>query len=196
MDISCHARSFKQGLILFMPVLPILERNALGTMYIYRSSASHGIIKSRPPVAGKIQNRHQNSSLYVLQCSLVPAIDKICISIQKAKTKQNFSVSVYLFIHLFIHHHSDQKQFHSAKTHHLALRSASTKPLHVPLSPILMIVSHTPPFADSSILTILSLLRINLRILPLGAWIASFAGFCCFCSCWEVLLALEPAWEK
>lgn len=38
-----------------------------------------------------------------------------------------------------------QTQVHSAKTHHLALLSASTKPLQTPLSPTLIIVSHVPP---------------------------------------------------
>jgi len=36
-------------------------------------------------------------------------------------------------------------QTHSPKTHHLALRSANTRPLHVPLSPTLTTVSHVLP---------------------------------------------------
>ena len=102
MDISCHARSFKQGLIVFISSVPILKRNAVELcMYIVPLPAMVSYLP--PSCRGQNQYQNQNSSLYVLQCSLVPAIDKICISIQKAKTKQNFSVSVYLFIHLFIH---------------------------------------------------------------------------------------------
>lgn len=63
-----------------------------------------------------------------------------------------------------------QTHSHSPKTHHLALRSASTNPLQVPLSPILIIVSHTPPSpASPAELVKLSAFRINLRIFPLGA---------------------------
>jgi hypothetical protein len=39
----------------------------------------------------------------------------------------------------------NQRQIHSAKTHHLALLSASTSPLQTPRSPTLMIVSQVPP---------------------------------------------------
>lgn len=88
----------------------------------------------------------------------------------------------------------DQKHSHSPKTHHLALRSANTSPLQVPLSPILMIVSQTPPSPPSLALTVLSLFRINRRIFPLGAWIANLAGFSCLwrtCSEGCVLWLLE-----
>ena len=39
----------------------------------------------------------------------------------------------------------NQRQIHSAKTHHLALLSASTSPLQTPRSPTLIIVSQVPP---------------------------------------------------
>lgn len=62
-----------------------------------------------------------------------------------------------------------QTHSHSPNTHHLALRSASTSPLHVPRSPTLIIVSQTPPPAASIALMAFSLFRISRRIFPLGA---------------------------
>lgn len=68
------------------------------------------------------------------------------------------------------HNQKHQTHSHSPNTHHLALRSANTNPLQVPLSPILIIVSHTPPSpASPAELVRLSALRINLKIFPLGA---------------------------
>ena len=64
---------------------------------------------------------------------------------------------------------SPHTQSHSPKTHHLALRSASTNPLQTPLSPILIIVSQMPPSAASSVLTQLSGFFNNRMIFPLGA---------------------------
>ena len=63
-----------------------------------------------------------------------------------------------------------QKQSHSPKTHHLALRSANTNPLQTPLSPILIIVSHVPPSASElppPLIT--SFFLVNRRTFPLGA---------------------------
>ena len=40
-------------------------------------------------------------------------------------------------------------------------------------------------------LVVLSLFRINLKILPLGAWMASFAGFSCFPFCNDDAVELE-----
>jgi len=77
---------------------------------------------------------------------------------------QRVNFSRTLFLQKF------QTHSHSPKTHHLALRSANTNPLQVPLSPILIIVSHTPPSpASPAELVKLSAFRINLRIFPLGA---------------------------
>lgn len=71
-----------------------------------------------------------------------------------------------------------QTQVHSAKTHHLALLSANTRPLQTPLSPHLMIVSQVPPSPPSRLaLWPRSSFLISLKILPPGAWIANFAGF-------------------
>ena len=97
-----------------------------------------------------------------------------------------------------IHHRLNQIHSHSAKTHHLALLSANTNPLHVPLSPILMIVSHTPPSAPSDVLIALSALRDNLRIFPLGAWMASLAGLDSDddCGCCELAFEELDACEK
>jgi hypothetical protein len=63
--------------------------------------------------------------------------------------------------------HTYQAHSHSAKTHHLALRSASTRPLHVPLSPILMTVSQavvSPTSVSSPARLPYSCLRVNLII--------------------------------
>jgi hypothetical protein len=76
----------------------------------------------------------------------------------------------------------NQAHSHSAKTHHLALRSASTRPLHVPLSPILMTVSQAvvkPTSVSSPARLPYSCLRVNRMIFWLGLWMASLAGFCC-----------------
>lgn len=69
-----------------------------------------------------------------------------------------------------------QLHSHCANTHHRALRSASTNPLHVPFSPILMTVSHAVPSASFNTLTC-SLFLVSRMIFPLGVWIASLAGF-------------------
>jgi hypothetical protein len=67
---------------------------------------------------------------------------------------------------------ANHTQVHSAKTHHLALRSASTNPRHTPRSPTLIIVSQVPPSPFSvlkSVLCILSSFLINRKTLPPGA---------------------------
>lgn len=70
-----------------------------------------------------------------------------------------------------------QLPFHSPQTHHLALRSANTSALHVPRSPILITVSHVLPSpASPSVRWACSTFRVNRMILPLGVWIANFAG--------------------
>jgi hypothetical protein len=77
---------------------------------------------------------------------------------------------------------------HSANTHHLAVRSASTRPRQTPRSEHLMIVSHVPPSLASSsppnpparellLIPRRSSLRMSRKIFPPGVWIASFAGF-------------------
>jgi hypothetical protein len=90
-----------------------------------------------------------------------------------------------------------QTQVHSAKTHHLALLSASTRPLQTPRSPTLIIVSQVPPSPLSIawlVLCVFSSLRINLNTLPPGAWIANFAGFLVANA--FVALGLEPEAEE
>jgi hypothetical protein len=78
----------------------------------------------------------------------------------------------------------NQAHSHCANTHHLALRSASTRPRHVPFSPILITVSQAVPSA-SLVLVMCSFFRVNRMILPDGVWIASLAGL-------EPLLSEEP----
>lgn len=80
--------------------------------------------------------------------------------------------------------HAHPMHTHSANTHHRAVRSAKTRPLHTPFSEHLMMVSHVPPSLTSSstpllptLIPLRSSLRIRRRILPPGVWIASFAGF-------------------
>lgn len=76
----------------------------------------------------------------------------------------------------------NQAHSHSAKTHHLALRSARTSPRHVPLSPILMTVSQAvvrPTSPSSAARLPYSCLRVRRMIFWLGLWMASLAGFCC-----------------
>jgi len=60
-----------------------------------------------------------------------------------------------------------QAHSHSANTHHLALRSARTRPRHVPFSPILMTVSHAvvkPASVSSTALVPYSCLRVRRMI--------------------------------
>lgn len=88
---------------------------------------------------------------------------------------------------------SAQTHVHSAKTHHLALRSASTSPLQTPFSPHFMIVSHVPPSVASKFWLVLeprSSFLISRRILPPGACMANLAGF--VAAYVLVVLGLEP----
>jgi hypothetical protein len=95
--------------------------------------------------------------------------------------QQNFYAQEARSKHQLVHttqhpNTSSHAHSHCANTHHLALRSASTNPLHVPFSPILITVSHAVPSA-SLVLVKCSFLRVNRMILPDGVWIASLAGF-------------------
>lgn len=67
------------------------------------------------------------------------------------------------------HHIRKQVYAHShcANTHHLALRSARTRPRHVPFSPILITVSHAVPSA-SLVLVMCSFFLVSRMILPEG----------------------------
>ena len=77
---------------------------------------------------------------------------------------------------LFYHHihrikpvHGERyTQSHCANTHHLALRSARTRPRHTPFSPILITVSQTLPSAPSAVPPMCSLFRNKRIILPDG----------------------------
>lgn len=79
-----------------------------------------------------------------------------------------------------------QTHSHSPQTHHLALLSANTSPLHIPRSCTLTAISHTLPCTSPSVPFIPpplfeifnppSAFLFNLNILPPGLCTASFAG--------------------
>lgn len=107
-------------------------------------------------------------------------------------SKKCQEVSTHYFIASYRYRRLDYyTHSHSANTHHRALRSASTSPLHVPRSPTLMTVSQVDPrfsafISSISLLATYSCFLVRRMILPLGDCIASLAGFCC-------LSVMEPS---